>query len=152
MPQEYTPYVYYVPPIGLGVNVYPSALAIGGRAAGTVLPATPGKVQQVAILRPLPERFTDMTPDSTAELKTDRDVYEYCDLRIGENLYIPFWKHYGMSDQDALCELFRGYFNGKKAEARDREALQESEKRPGQETRRHRPRRSCGSDRAEEIR
>ena len=131
---EYTPYVYYVPPIGLDINVYPSALAIGGRAAGTVLPATPCKVQQVACLHALPEYVTDISPDGQSELHTWREVYEYCDLRIGENLYIPFWKLYGLSDEEALCELFRGYHYGKKAEARDGEALSESEKRPGEKS------------------
>lgn len=121
---EYTPYVYYVPPHGLGSNVYPSGLAVGGKCAGAVLPATPGKIQEAAKLLPLPDRYIEnMTADSTSELRTEREVYEFCELRCGENLYIPFWKPYGMADEDALCELFRGYFDGKKAETREREEV-----------------------------
>ena len=105
----------------MGYGYFPGGVAIGGACAGRVLHSTPGPVQRVAIQGPLPRvsaHFTGMFGQSQLEVTTE--VYEFCDLRIGEHAFIPYWKLHGMSDEEALQELFRGYHDGKEAEAGER--------------------------------
>jgi hypothetical protein len=105
-------------------DYYPSGIAVGGKAAGTYLPAAPGKKQAVNIMQPLPDTFENYT--EIAKVVYEREVYEFSQLRVDEHSFISFWKVSGLTECETLEELFRGYVYGKEAEARQRKALQKS--------------------------
>lgn len=99
---------------------YPGGLAVGGPVAGEVLGACYGSEQMVSIRKPLPRETPLLRADSAVDIAETCAAYEYQELRFDSASYIPYWKWNGMTDAEALLELFRGYHDGKKTKTRKR--------------------------------
>ena len=91
---KYYPFIMY--PM-YNDNCSPSGIAVGGRAAGAILAASPSPRQPVQIREKLPDAPIHpygVDPLGVA-LNTYTEVYEYRELRVGSVGYIPYWKVLG---------------------------------------------------------
>lgn len=97
---------------------FPGGIAVGGKLAGRILGTSPTKEQRLAYRGPLPRPGSVDLYESPGEMAYETMIYEYSSLHLHDDLYIPFWKPYGMSVVEAASLLFQGYYDGKKTEAR----------------------------------
>lgn len=118
MSRVYTPTVYSATHTH---EIYLGGLAVGGKLAGEVLGGAIGKVQRLSVRKPLPDDF--LGDDAIGTSDVEYVTYVYDELRIGESSFIPYWRCANLTPLEGLRELFRGYYNGKEAEARQRETF-----------------------------
>lgn len=97
---------------------FPGGIAVGGKLAGKILGTSPTKEQRLACKGPLPPPWEGDPYGIVSEMAYETMIYEYSSLHLHDDLYIPFWKPYGMSVVEAASLLFQGYYDGKKTEAR----------------------------------